>query len=129
MAIEEIGTTATEEVKHYVVDSVADLLGVNTGLAAGTDALVPSIGRMFLTPSGKWSAEEGYSVTIVMNNKKVALNAARVGNAVQAPSLTYPDGYTLDEYNTADDKSGDTITFPYTPTADITVYAVLKTTP
>lgn len=129
MAIEEIGTTATEEVKHYVVDSVADLLGVGAGLAAGTVALVPSIGKMFLAPSGKWSAEDGYSVTIVMNDAQVALDAARVGNAVQAPSLTYPSGYTLDEYNTEDDKTGTTITFPYTPTADITVYAVLKTTP
>lgn len=45
------------------------------------------------------------------------------GGSVEEPSDPAMTGYTFKEWNTKEDGSGDVISFPYTPTGDITLYA------
>ncbi len=45
------------------------------------------------------------------------------GGTVTEPKAPSMIGYTFTDWNTAQDGSGQTVTFPYTPTADVTFYA------
>ncbi len=45
------------------------------------------------------------------------------GGSVASPTTPEREGYTFVEWKTNADGTGDTITFPYTPSADVTLYA------
>ncbi len=78
------------------------------------------------TNKGGAEIEGGYVVTFMANGSVYAISAVLAGDSVSAPlenptaTGTSFSGWSLTE-------NGDIITFPYTPTADTTLYAIMST--
>ena len=71
-------------------------------------------------PTDEWA------VTLDFNDEASVPRTVYVdkeGGAVEEPADPVMSGYTFKDWNTQEDGSGDTISFPYTPTADVTLYA------
>lgn len=75
------------------------------------------------TPSGP---TDEWAVTLDFNDDTSTPRTVYVdkeGGSVAEPADPTLAGYSFKDWNTKEDGSGDTITFPYTPTGDITLYA------
>ena len=70
------------------------------------------------------SIEGGYLVQFILEGEPYCNISVLAGDAVQEPSV--PDAYVSVEWYTGQEGSGTKILFPYTPVADITLYAVAE---
>lgn len=78
------------------------------------------------TPTGPTGPTDEWAVTLDFNDDASTPRTVYVdkeGGSVAEPADPVLTGYTFKDWNTQEDGSGDTITFPYTPTGDITLYA------
>lgn len=72
---------------------------------------------------GGASFDNGYAVTFVSQEATWAVSGITPGQAVQRPTSPTKDGAYFNGWYTGEDGSGEKISFPYTPTADATLYA------
>lgn len=71
-------------------------------------------------PSDEWAVTLDFNDDASMSR---TIYVDKNGGKVEAPKAPSMTGYTFTDWNTAEDGSGQTVEFPYTPTADVTLYA------
>jgi len=78
-------------------------------------------------PSGGGGISGGFNVTFVVQSVDYAFVSVRDGDSVQEPSVPSVAGYYFKGWYTGESGTGTKISFPYTPTADMTFYAYMET--
>lgn len=71
-------------------------------------------------PTDEWAVTLDFNDDVSMPR---TVYVDKEGGTVAEPADPAMTGYTFSSWNTKEDGSGDVITFPYTPTGDITLYA------
>ena len=101
-------------------------MSVNIKLGDKTISGVDSIRVEDADTAGSYdvfSVSIGYTVSFSSNNSIIQQVSVPVGGTVNEPDDPSAEGYSLVGWYTQSGGQGTAITFPYTPTADITLYA------
>ena len=88
-----------------------------------TEDLIIKANILENSSGGGASFGNGYTVTFMSQGAAWAVSGITPGQAVQRPTSPTKDGAYFNGWYTGEDGSGEKISFPYTPTADATLYA------
>lgn len=111
----------------YAIDgssltAIADAIRAKTG---GTENLTPSAMATAISEieSGGGGISGGYTVTFMSDGAQYAISSVTVGQTISEPTTPTKTGATFSGWATAE-TGEEMLSFPYTPTGDITLYAV-----
>ena len=106
-------TSIKTQLQKLIADANAKTERADADLTTAVDALIDGYGKL---PEGTLEGlENGYDVMFYdENNEGLAFYSIKQGHSINAPE------YTVKSWQTED---GAVITFPYTPSADVVLYA------
>lgn len=137
ITLQEKTVTPTKSAQEVTADEGNDGLSKVTVEAIPSEYVVPS-GTLSITENGPHDVtnyanvevevegggiDGGYTVTFMSNNTTYASLSILQGGSVNAPSNPTVEGATFLGWYTGEGGTGSAISFPYTPSSDITLYA------